>query len=428
MVLPTGVTRVKKIHSSGQGASVICIIATHSSLGDQVYCRGSGGMGGATWQRFGLGVGLTVLSMDINGYGADSVCAVASDNQVYCAGLNDSGGLGNGTTSAAQVPFSAPTKFRLDLANPAPLGSATLPLTAKKVFTKDRFTCVIASDNQAYCAGDNNYGQLGQGNLSTNVVYGKSIPGRSLVPGSPAIVDIRLPYHGGYDGVFYRTAANDLFMSGHNAQGTANDGTYTGTCTINSSTPKCYATPIAITSGPFSDMISYGERGDEMHGICALAQIPVNNSGLWCMGARTYGQTASGCSATVPTANFNGPITLAGQVVKSTLNPEAAYQMNSVMVIMQNGDVYAAGDNTYGKLGTGGTLQACNASYSKVQLPAGVKAAALANNDEYSAFILGDNGKVYAMGRNNNGQLGDGTTTTRSTPVEVKIPRQATIY
>jgi alpha-tubulin suppressor-like RCC1 family protein len=57
-----------------------------------------------------------------------------------------------------------------------------------------------------------------------------------------------------------------------------------------------------------------------------------------------------------------------------------------------------------------------------------VKAVAIANSDEYSAFILGDNGRVYAVGRNNTGQLGDGTTTDRSTPVEVKIPRQETIY
>jgi len=427
MELPSGVQRVKKVHSSGQGASVVCIIATHSSLGDQIYCRGSGDMGGTTWQRFGLTTGLTVQSMDINSYGADSVCAIASDNQAYCAGLNDSGGLGKGGTTDTLVPFASPMRFRLDLANPAPLGGTTLPLTAKKVFTKDRFTCVIASDNQAYCAGDNNFGQLGQGTFTTNVWVGKSIPGRAIVPGNPAIVDIKLPYHGGYDGIFFRTANNDLFMSGHNGQGTANDGAYTGTCS-NGGSVNCYSTPRAITTGAFSDMISYGERGDEAHGLCALAQVPPSNSGLWCMGARTYGQTGAACSGSVPTTNFNGPIALAGNVVKTAMNAEAGYQMNSVMVITRSGDVYAAGDNTYGKLGTGAALNPCNATYAKVALPVGVKAVALANNDEYSAFILGDNGKVYAMGRNNNGQLGDGTTTTRSTPVEVKIPRQATIY
>ena len=100
-----------------------------------------------------------------------------------------------------------------------------------------------------------------------------------------------------------------------------------------------------------------------------------------------------------------------------------------MMVITSLGNVYAAGDNTYGKLGRGGALgTACNSTYAKVQLPAGVKGVALANGDEYTAFVLGDNGKVYSMGRNNNGQLGDGTTTDRSTPVEVQIPRQETVY
>jgi alpha-tubulin suppressor-like RCC1 family protein len=122
-------------------------------------------------------------------------------------------------------------------------------------------------------------------------------------------------------------------------------------------------------------------------------------------------------------------VPLTGEKVDpAVMNDESRYQMNATAVITTLGNVYTAGDNRYGKLGTGGPLQTCNATFAKVQLPAGVKAKALANADEYTMFILGDNGKVYAVGRNNNGQLGDGTTTNRSTPVEVKVPRQETVY
>ncbi len=428
VALPDGVNRAKKVFNSGQGASVLCILATHASLGDQVYCRGFGlGLSGTAWQRFALGAGLTAVDMSLNGYGGDSGCVKASDLQVYCVGINDSGGLGTGTTSAAFVPISAPVKFRLDLSNPGPASGSAASLTVQKVFNQDRTTCVIASDNQAYCAGDNNYGQLGQNNFTTNVWIGKSTPGRALVPGAPALSQVILTYHGAQEGAFFHTASDGvLYMSGHNLYGTANDGAFSGSCPVSAGV-NCYSTPRAITSPGFSKTLSIGEQGGNRHAICVIGTNPVSDSGLWCLGSNGYGQLGAGdCT---DRAGYYGPANLQGEKANYLpMGPESTYQMNSITVLTTAGNAYAAGDNTYGKLGTGGPLQACNGTYAKVQLPAGVKATAVANGDEYTTFILGDNGKVYSMGRNNNGQLGDGTTTNRSTPVEVKIPRQSTLY
>jgi alpha-tubulin suppressor-like RCC1 family protein len=117
------------------------------------------------------------------------------------------------------------------------------------------------------------------------------------------------------------------------------------------------------------------------------------------------------------------------------MNDESGYQMNSTKKITVSGKVFAAGDNTYGKLGTTHPLQACNPAPREVQMPLipgsatqRVRAVALANGDEYTAYILGDNGRLYGMGKNDLGQIGDGTTVDRSVPTEVKIPRQATLY
>lgn len=426
IALPSGVTRARKVFNSGQGASVLCILATHNSLGDQIYCRGFGlGLSGSAWQRFGLGVGLTAVDMSLNGYGEDSGCVKASDGQAYCAGINDSGGLGSGTTSNAFVPITAPVKFRLDLASPGPVSGSASSLTVQKIFNQDRTTCVIASDNQAYCAGDNYLGQLGQNNFTTNVWIGKSIPGRAQIPGNPTVLDIVLTYHGAEEGVFFRANDGVVYMSGHNGYGTANDGAFTGSCAASASY-NCYRIPRSITSAGFGKVISVGEQGFDYHAVCHIGISPPGDSGLWCIGSNSYGELGSGdCTAK---AGYYGAANLGGQVASYLMNAEATYQMNSVTVITTVGDAFSAGDNTYGKLGTGGPLQACNSSFAKVQLPVGVKAVAVANGDEYTTFILGDNGKVYAMGRNNNGQLGDGTTTNRSTPVEVKIPRQAVVY
>jgi hypothetical protein len=216
-------------------------------------------------------------------------------------------------------------------------------------------------------------------------------------------------------------------MSGHNGRGTANDGAFTGTCS-NGGSYNCYTANREISNNNTGMMISIGERGDDRHGICTIVNdsASIANSGLSCIGSNNYGELGTGdCT---DQALWDGPIALGGERATSAMNKEASYQMNSVMVITTLGNVYAAGDNTYGKLGRGTSGTACNSTFAKVQLPAGVKAVALANSDEYSAFILGDNGKVYAMGRNNFGQLGDGTTIDRSTPVEVQIPRQETVY
>jgi len=431
IALPSGTNKVKKVMNSGQGASILCIIATHDTLGDQLYCRGTSGAStpglmpatpGTGWTLFGLPAGLTALSGSqngVNGYGTDSVCAVASDNQAYCAGPNNTGGLGNAINTGAFVPFASPTKFRLDLASPGPVSGSASSLTVKKVFNQDRFTCVIASDDQAYCAGDNDFGQLGQGTTTITVSIGKSTPGRAIIPGAPIVADIKLPYHAGVDGVFFLDAGSTMWMSGSGGAGNANDGRAAGPC----GGYACYTTPRSI-GFPVKSMISVGQQGNQVHSMC----VPVSSGDFYCSGgtANAHGQTGRTCGTV--TGQWNSPIPLGGEVSLLTLNNEAGYQMNSTMTITTAGNVYAAGDNTYGKLGTGAALGSCNNTFAKVQLPAGVKAVALANGDEYTAFILGDDGKVYAMGRNNNGQLGNGTTTNSSVPVEVQIPRQETIY
>jgi alpha-tubulin suppressor-like RCC1 family protein/Tfp pilus assembly protein PilX len=429
ITMPTDVTRAKKVANSGQGASILCILATSGSTGDQVYCRGSGGLGGATWQRFGLTAGLTAIDVVVNGFGTDSACVLASDAHAYCAGMNDSGNLGNAITTQAFVALNAPTKFRLDLANPGPTSGSAGSLTVKKVFNQDRYTCVIASDDQAYCAGDNQNGQLGQGTLTADIWIGKSIPGRAIIPGNPVVRDIRFSYHAGASQVFFGTTANlgDIYMAGSNHHGTAIDGCFGstgGAC----SGYNVYSTPRLIAGGDWSKLVSIGEQGLDRSSICAIVTSPVaGTSGMVCAGRNAYGQL--GIGSCTEQANWGATVNFTGESIAPTLmGAESNYQMNSMMAITSAGNVWASGDNTYGKLGTNGTLQACNPTPAKVQLPAGVKGVALANGDEYTAFILGDNGKVYSMGRNNNGQLGNGTMTDSKVPVEVKIPRQETLF
>jgi alpha-tubulin suppressor-like RCC1 family protein len=82
------------------------------------------------------------------------------------------------------------------------------------------------------------------------------------------------------------------------------------------------------------------------------------------------------------------------------------------MLIKLDGTLWTVGANESGQLGDGTTVQ----RPTPVQVAAEV--AALAAGQTHSLFIKTD-GSLWAMGANGNGQLGDGSTTTRTTPTRI---------
>lgn len=162
-------------------------------------------------------------------------------------------------------------------------------------------------------------------------------------------------------------------------------------------------------------------------------------SGMWCAGSNTYGQlenwASSGTNFGSQCENapgdgynyFNVNIPNGTSVDWTKLTDEWKSQYLSLMVIGRDGNVYGAGENTYGKFGSG-SASTTTCVTQQMQLPAGVTAVNLSARDEYTSYVLGSDGNIYAAGRNNNGQIGDGTTIDRYTPVQVKLPRQALNY
>ena len=96
------------------------------------------------------------------------------------------------------------------------------------------------------------------------------------------------------------------------------------------------------------------------------------------------------------------------------------------MFIATDGQVYGAGRNVYGKLGNNTPISSTNyykqCSFSRFILPAGVTAKDMTARDEFSTFVLGTNGRIYASGLNYRGQLGDNSQIDTNYPVESKIP------
>lgn len=73
-----------------------------------------------------------------------------------------------------------------------------------------------------------------------------------------------------------------------------------------------------------------------------------------------------------------------------------------------------------GQLGDGGVQNAVLPV--KVKLPRGIKITVVRAGCDHSV-ALSSAGRVYAWGDNSYGQLGDGTTSTRTAPVRVKLPK-----
>lgn len=88
-----------------------------------------------------------------------------------------------------------------------------------------------------------------------------------------------------------------------------------------------------------------------------------------------------------------------------------------LLVLLGNGKVMGCGANLYGQLGDGST----DPRSSPVAVT-GIDDIVAISAGSDSSVALGSSGKVWAWGLNNLGQLGDGNTVNSDTPVRVSLP------
>jgi YD repeat-containing protein len=93
-----------------------------------------------------------------------------------------------------------------------------------------------------------------------------------------------------------------------------------------------------------------------------------------------------------------------------------ALTYGNTFVILDDGSVYGSGSNVFGQLGNGTTSGSPVSTPVKMTLPVGVRAQTV-QTGHGTTVILTDEGKIYTVGNNANGQLGDGTTVNSSTPL-----------
>jgi alpha-tubulin suppressor-like RCC1 family protein len=94
------------------------------------------------------------------------------------------------------------------------------------------------------------------------------------------------------------------------------------------------------------------------------------------------------------------------------------------LALTSTGQVLAWGDNLDGQLGDGSTSN--SDTPVRVRLPAGTRVTAISAGQDFS-LARTSRGQVQAWGHGDGGQLGDGSTSNSDTPVKVKLPTGARV-
>jgi len=250
--------------------------------------------------------------------------------------------------------------------------------------------------------GDNEQGQLGNGNTTRTDLAG---PVAGLEGGIEAI-------SAGSNHSLALLTSGAVMAWGDNGSGELGDGTMSGpeTCPSGFSTTACSTTPVATTGLGSVIAISAG-------GGMSLALL--SNGKVMAWGSNYAGGLGNGS-----TADSDVPAPVSGLSHVRAISADGPHSL----ALLRNGRVMAWGDNEFGQLGDGthtGPESCPSAGFSTVpcsRVPVPVSGLrnviAISAGDDHNLALL-SNGTVVAWGVNNDGQLGDGSTTNSDVPVAV---------
>ncbi len=295
-------------------------------------------------------------------------CALTDSGRVKCWGDNSEGELGDGTTddSLEPVPVSG-------------LGTDVVGIS-----TGWRHTCALTEVGGVKCWGANNSGQLGDGSPSERRLTPVDVTG--LTSGVVAI-------SAGGSHTCALTDAGGIWCWGSNLSGALGDGS-----------GMARRTPVRV-HGLSSGVAQIA--GGSYH-TCAVTAAGEAK----CWGLNDAGQLGIGTTNDQPT-----PVTVAG--LRGGIAAIAPGESHTC-ALTTAGAAHCWGANDYAQLGNGRTSE----RHEPVDVAGLTTGAAAISADPLHACAVMDSGRARCWGDNDYGQLGDGTTSDRSTPVRVDDLRQ----
>lgn len=283
-------------------------------------------------------------------------CAVHA-GVAKCWGYNSENQLGDGTTTERRSP------------QPVINTLMTAPVS---VYTYNAHTCATTSDGKAFCWGLNNFGQLGD-TSTTN----RSSPVAMTLMADVSVKQLAL----GMQHTCALTTANQTYCWGKNDRGQLGNGT----------------------------TADNRARGNAIEGFTSIASGSIHvcgitgAGGLSCWGGNTHGQVGDGTMVVKPRPTIISSIAGVQQV--------------------RAGDLHTCALTTGGAIscwGANASKQAGDASAPYLVAPKQMVssgASTLAAGGNHSCAVL--EGYAKCWGLNANGQLGNNTTNTSATPVNI---------
>jgi len=312
--------------------------------------------------------------------GARSSMVLLSDGTVWNWGMNWHGKLGDGFSSV----FSDPVNFAggshdhhtpIQVHGPGDVGYLT---SISAIMAGESHSFALKSDGTVWAWGWNGLGQLGDGNFADSYVPVQ-------VSGLYSITALG---GRGYHSLALRSDGT-VWAWGWNSAGQLGDGNVIST-----------SVPVQVVGLTNAISVTSGYQ----HSLAMLA-----NHTLVAWGNDGHGQLGDG--------SFNNSYTFVP--VKGLTNVKqfsAGWDHN--LALRSDGTVWAWGNNFSGELGQGFSATVGISVPVQVHVPGPGYEIAVSGGDFHCAALRSD-GTVWTWGANFNGQIGDGTTTERTSPVQV---------
>jgi alpha-tubulin suppressor-like RCC1 family protein len=326
--------------------------------------------------------------------------AVSSSDNIYAWGGNGNGSLGNGGTTEQHTPVevqgvngSGFLNDMLAVVNQAPT------------------TLGLSNAGNVYAWGANSLGQLGNNSTTDShtpvEVFGGAQGGTYL----SGIVDIAE----GNAASYALTSSGNIYVWGNNSGGELGLG-------LNS--PSNVLTPFEVLTGPQHDPSGFLSNIIDIAAGFFTAVALTDTGNVYTLGFNGDGQLGN---TIVPIGGGDFlPIEVMGVNGSGFLSNIIAVAEGdgTTFAVSSDGHVYAWGDNSSGALGINSTGISIPNEPTPVEVHGVNNIGFLSNIIDISggindALALSSDGHVYAWGLGNGGVLGNGSTASSLTPIEV---------
>ena len=339
--------------------------------------------------------------------GGGHACGVTPPpvSAAQCWGASYFGQLGNGPSGGAQLCGVAGVTDLLPCSTTAVTVSGGLSFAS--VSAGANHTCGVTLAGAAYCWGFNEGGQLGDNTTTgpeTCSAFGETFACSTVPVAVGGGVTFAMVSAGGAHtcGV---TPTGAAYCWGNNGAGQLGDNAPGGPqqCGPAAGTFPCSMTPVPVAGG-----LSFASVTAGASYTCGLTTANV----AYCWGENFGGQLGDG------TMTFAAsPVAVLGGLSFTALSASAS-DSGHTCGVTTSGAAYCWGFGQSGELGAGPTI---TQSLTPVQVSGGLSFVAVSAGGFHTCGITSAPtlDSAYCWGANFQGQLGNGTTTSSSTPVQV---------